>query len=160
MKIVNTLYFHVTMELSQGLFSQIISNFPERGILWKALPGHNEIKEEEINNYIWKNKYSSAWKNFKVLVTWSCPTLCNLMDSSPPGSFVHGISQARILEWVAISSSRGSSRTRDRTRVFCICYIGRQILYHWGTWEAPKEVYVLLNLFVFVLLSCLLLRGS
>ena len=35
-----------------------------------------------------------------------CPTLCNLMDCSPPGSSVHGISQARILEWVAISSSR------------------------------------------------------
>ena len=38
-----------------------------------------------------------------------CPTLCNPMDCSPPGSSVHGILQARILEWVAISSSRGSS---------------------------------------------------
>ena len=39
----------------------------------------------------------------------SCPTLCDLMDCSPPGSFVHGILQARILEWVAIPFSRGSS---------------------------------------------------
>ena len=39
----------------------------------------------------------------------SCPTLCDLVDCSPPGSSVHGILQARILEWVAISSSRGSS---------------------------------------------------
>ena len=39
----------------------------------------------------------------------SCPTLCNPMDNSPPGSSVHGIFQARILKWVAISSSRGSS---------------------------------------------------
>ena len=44
-----------------------------------------------------------------VLVAKSCLTLCNLVDCSPPGSSVHGISQARILEWVAISSSRGSS---------------------------------------------------
>ena len=39
------------------------------------------------------------------------------MDCSPPGSSVHGISQARILEWVAIFSSRGSSRLRDQTRI-------------------------------------------
>ena len=45
----------------------------------------------------------------KKQVTQSCPTLCDPMDSSLPGSFVHGILQARILEWVAISFSRGSS---------------------------------------------------
>ena len=43
------------------------------------------------------------------LVSQSCPTLCNPMDCSPPGSSVHGILQARILEWVAISSFRGSA---------------------------------------------------
>ena len=47
----------------------------------------------------------------------SCPTLCDPMDCSPPGSSVHGILQARILEWVAMPSSRGYSRPRDRTRV-------------------------------------------
>ena len=46
-----------------------------------------------------------------------CPTLCNPMDCSLPGSSVHGIFEARVLEWGAISFSRGSSRTRDRTRV-------------------------------------------
>ena len=45
-----------------------------------------------------------------------CPTLCNPMDCSPPGSSVHGILQARILEWVAYHFSRGSSRPRNRTR--------------------------------------------
>ena len=45
----------------------------------------------------------------------SCPTLGNLEDCSPPGSSVHGILQARILEWVAIPSSRGSSQPRDQT---------------------------------------------
>ena len=56
-------------------------------------------------------------------------TLCNPMDSSPPGSSVHGIFQARILEWVAISYSRESPQSRDQTYISCISYIGRQILY-------------------------------
>ena len=54
------------------------------------------------------------------LVTKSCPTLCHPMNCSPPGSSVHGISQARILEWVAISFSRGSSRPRNQTFVSCL----------------------------------------
>ena len=49
-----------------------------------------------------------------------CLTLDDSMDCSLPGSSVHGISQARILEWVAISSSRGPSQCRDRTHVSCI----------------------------------------
>ena len=53
----------------------------------------------------------------KVLVTQSCVTLCDPMDCSPPGSSVRGILQARILEWVAISFSRGSSPPRDWTWV-------------------------------------------
>ena len=52
-----------------------------------------------------------------VLVTQSCLTLCDPMDCSPPGSSVHGILQARILVWVAILFSKGSSRSRDRTQV-------------------------------------------
>ena len=51
------------------------------------------------------------------LLTQLCPTLCNPMDYSLPGSSVHGILQARILEWTAMSSSRGSSQPRDRTQV-------------------------------------------
>ena len=53
------------------------------------------------------------------VVTQSCPTLCDPMDYSPPGSTVHEIFQARILEWVAISFSRGSSQPRDWTQVSC-----------------------------------------
>ena len=53
-------------------------------------------------------------------VTQSCPTLCDLLDCSLSGSSVCGILQARILEWVAISFSRGSSRPRNRTLVSCI----------------------------------------
>ena len=57
---------------------------------------------------------------------------CNTIDYGLPGS-VHGISQARRLEWVAISFSRGSSQPRDRTHVSCI---GRQTFYHWATRES------------------------
>ena len=70
-----------------------------------------------------------------VLCAQSCPTLCNPLDCSPPGSSVHGISQARILEWVAISYPKGSSRPRDQTSIACISRIGRQILNHWTTRE-------------------------
>ena len=58
-----------------------------------------------------------------------CLTLFDHMDYNPPGSFVHGILQARILEWVAISSSRGSFQPRDRTHVSYVFCIGRQNLY-------------------------------
>ena len=58
----------------------------------------------------------------------SCPTLCDTMDYSLPGSSVQGILQARILERVAISSSRGSSQPRNRTWVSCVSCIGQQIL--------------------------------
>ena len=51
-----------------------------------------------------------------------------------------GILQARILEWVAVSSSRGSSWPWDQTRVFGISCTGRQVLYHWATWEVHKAV--------------------
>ena len=64
-----------------------------------------------------------------------CLILCNPMDYSPPGSSVHGISQARTLEWVAMSSSRGSSQPRDQTHISCIFSIGRQSLYHWAIWD-------------------------
>ena len=57
---------------------------------------------------------------FEVLVAQSYLTLCDPMDSSLPASSVHGIIQARILEWVAISFSRGSSQPRERTPVSCM----------------------------------------
>ena len=64
---------------------------------------------------------------------------CDPMDCSPPGSYVHGIFQARILELVAISSSRGSSWPRNWTPVSCVSCIGRQFLYPCPTWEAHNE---------------------
>ena len=51
-----------------------------------------------------------------------CPTLCDPMDWSPLGSSVHGIFPTRILEWVVIFFTRGSSQPRDRACVFCVCH--------------------------------------
>ena len=59
----------------------------------------------------------------------SCLTLCDPMDCDPPGSSVYGIVQARILEWVAMASSRGSSPPRDGTCVSC--------LLHWQAGSLP-----------------------
>ena len=69
------------------------------------------------------------------LVAQSCLTLCNPMDCSPPGSSVHGMLQARMLAWAAISFSRGSSWPRDPTRASCTA--GR-LFTIWTTREAPK----------------------
>ena len=66
----------------------------------------------------------------------SCLNLCDPMDCSLPGSSVHGIIPTRILEWIAIFSSTGSSRPRDPTYNSCSSCTGRQILYHCVTWEA------------------------
>ena len=57
------------------------------------------------------------------------------MDCNLPGSSVHGMFQARILEWVAISCFRGSSGPRDRTHISSVSCIDWRILYHWATWE-------------------------
>ena len=69
-----------------------------------------------------------------------CPTLCDPVDCSPPDSSVHGILQARKLEWVAIPSCRGSSGPRNRSPVSCISCTDRQILYHRTTQETQLWV--------------------
>ena len=72
-------------------------------------------------------------------VTQSCPTLCDPVDCSLPGSSIHGIFQARMLEWVAISFSRRSSQPRDWSPVSCIAgrhftlWASREVLY--GAWR-------------------------
>ena len=63
----------------------------------------------------------------------SCSTFCDLMDGSPPGFSVHGFLQARILAWVAVPSSRGSSQPRDWTQVSYVC------LLHWQAGSLPLE---------------------
>ena len=75
------------------------------------------------------------------LVTKSYPTLYDSMDYSLPGSFTHEISQARILDWIAIYFSKASSQCRDWT---WSSWIGRQIPYPWATSEAPWCIYLII----------------
>ena len=77
-------------------------------------------------------------------IVQSCPTLCDPMDYSPLGSSVHGIFQEGILEWVAISFSRRSSRPRDWTRVSCI--VGR----HFTVWATREVHYIYMFFFIFL----------
>ena len=82
-----------------------------------------------------------SFSSILVLVAQSCPTLCDPMDYSPRGSSVRGVLQARVLEWVAIPFSRGSSQLRDQTQFSCT---GRQILYRVSQclikpWNSPGK---------------------
>ena len=65
----------------------------------------------------------------------SCLTLCDPMDWGPPGSSVHGILQTRILEWVAMPCTRGSSQPRDQTHFFCVSCIASIFF----TTEPPRK---------------------
>ena len=96
-------------------YSLIRSDQISRSVVSDYLQPH-ESRHARPNMLLWHNIFFKV----KVLVAQSCPTLCNHMDCGPPGSSVHGIFQARILEWIAISFSRGSSQARDQTQVSCI----------------------------------------
>ena len=80
-----------------------------------------------------------------VLVAQLCLTLCDPMDCSPPDSSVLGIFQARILEWVAISFSRGSSWPRNRTCISCVsCFEGR-FFTHWAIGEVLSHPHLIIR---------------
>ena len=101
---------------------------------WGFYELHSFLNQEESS----KINIKSSFKPYDVvcwcfLITKSCLTLCNPMDCSTPGSSVYGIFQAKILEWVAITFSGGSSQPRDQT---CNSCVSRQILYCWATREA------------------------
>ena len=80
--------------------------------IWNSKKGKPTVTESRKAAGSEKVKWSK--------VAQSCPTLWDLLDGSLPGSSVHGIFQAKILEWAAISFSRGSSQHRDRTQISCI----------------------------------------
>jgi len=81
----------------------------------------------------------------------SCLPLCDPKNCAPPGPSVHGILQARILEWVAMPSSRGSSQPRDWTYITCVSCIAGGFFTHWPTNPPgkPTTVYIC-SLFHFI----------
>ena len=126
--------------------------FASAEYLWK------DAQECGTWDYFWRGQVKAQGKEclggeFMCPVSQWFPTLCNPMHGSPPGSSVHGIYQARILKSVAISSSRGSSRPRDRTCVFWGPCIGRWVIYteprgkpHGG--HVPFSIILLHSLFL------------
>ena len=105
------------------------------GISWTELEPC--LRHMLVLSYFFESQFSikgGQWDLFNGgggLVTKLCPTLVTPW-TNPPGTSVRGISQARILEWVAISSSRGSSQPRDQT---CISCIAGGFFYYWATRE-------------------------
>ena len=121
---------------------KIVSNTNVVPILgpWESREGHSN--EWSLDNLIktsvsaTKGEFTELWEAVRVSqVAQLCPYLCDPMGCSPPGSSVHGILQARILEWAAISFSRGSSWPRDWTQVSRIR--GRRFNL-WATREAAS----------------------
>ena len=98
---------------------------------WWGIKLHSNIYAETGPFYQWIFK----WK--KVLVNHLCPTLCDPLDCRVPGSSVHRILQARVLEWVAISYSRGSSWPTDGSQV---SYITSRFFTIWATREAQLQI--------------------
>ena len=109
--------------------------------LLEFFPVHHEDKKELSREMEWsQKKHKSSCENFfssesESEVAQLCPTLCYPVDCSPPGSSIHRILQARILERVAISFSKRSSWPRDRTQVSHIA--GRRFNL-WATREVPN----------------------
>ena len=87
---------------------------------------------------IYTHTHTHTYTHTHTHTNWYCPTLCDRMDCSPLGSSVHGILQSRILEWVAISFSRGSSQQRDQTHVSYVSCIIRWVLYLQNNLESPS----------------------
>ena len=122
-----------------------LPHFYSRELLGAHLPGTPKIFHEPASEYPWC--HPAAWGDPRaqryltgkahsldaccaVLGRFICVRLCEPMEYSLPGSSVHGILQARILEWVAMPSSRGSSQPGDQTLISYVSCIGRWVLDH------------------------------
>ena len=109
------------------------------------LPNHvpasleNDLKDFTVSDAACAEGISLEGKSV-FFVAQSCLTLCDPMDCSPPGSSVHGILQARILEWVAMLSSRGPSPPgTEPTALSSLALAGRLLTISTVAWEAPRE---------------------
>ena len=105
---------------------------------WSPLPIISSFLPPQLSQSFHNPRTPNSMKESESEVAKSCPTLCDPMDCSLPGSTVHGIFQARVLEWGAISFSRRSSQTRDWSWVSHI--VGRHFTI-WATREIPISKY-------------------
>ena len=127
--------------------SSVYGVFLERILEWVAISSSNN------SWYILPNfSPEHTVTDLVVLVVQSYQTLCDPMNCSPPGSSVHGISEASILEWAASSSSKGSSRPRDWTHISCI---GSGFF----TIEPQCDLFIF-NLLILCLMTCARSHGA
>ena len=109
---------------------------------WWTFPFINKHLSEYkmIEGPVWSLRITNVnIGKIQGMCSQSCPAFCDHMDCSQPGSFSHGISQASILEWVAISFSRESSWPREGTHVSCTSCTGKCILYQLSHQESPRQ---------------------
>ena len=146
--------FLTRMQISQETskvvrYSHLFKNFPQFFMI-HTVKGISTINEAEADVFLEFSFFFYDPTDVGNLISQcvcvcaqSCPTLCGLMNGSPPGSSVHGIFQARILDWGAIPFSRGTSQPRDRTWV---SHIADRFLIVW----APKLLtFIFLSSIVF-----------
>ena len=126
-----------------GIGYPFFSNSPPE-FVWRTVSYVSLMEGEEWSNWLFHAAHLYVRKlGWKFIVKWvsevaqSRPTLCDPVDCSIPGFSIHGILQTKILEWVTISFSRGSSQPRDRTWVSCIA--GRRFNL-WATRKARKFI--------------------
>ena len=101
-------------------------------VIWPGLPYYTYTVNEWKMTFVKANHFA-----FRVSVcAQSCPALCNPMDCRPPGSSFHGIFQARILEWVAMPSSKDLPHPGIELASSVPPALAGRLFYHWATWEA------------------------
>ena len=113
-----------------GLTLPSPGDLPDPGIKLPSLRSTALVGKFFITSNTWEAQYIICVCTSESEAAQSCPTLCDPVDYSPPGSSIHGILQARMLEWVAEASSRGSSQSRDGTHVSMSTCLARWVLYH------------------------------
>ena len=125
---------HPTISSSVVPFSSCLQSFPASGLYFNKVqfPRYKRLSYSSLSSVLGVLHSLSHGADYSCWAQ-SYAALCDPIDCSPPGSSVHGILQARILKWVAISHSRGSSQPRDWSCVSCVSCTGSQILHRCTT---------------------------
>ena len=124
--------------------NQVVSWVCNQGGDWSYNPFQIQLKENQLSGSLTDMAVGRMYVHAQLLQ--SCPSLCDPIDCNPPGSSVHGVLQAQILEWVAKPSSRGSSQPRNQTHISYISCIGRRFFTTSTTWEAQEEMCFVLKM--------------
>ena len=132
----DVLYSQQKQDLELTVAQIMNSLLPNSDLNWRK---KGKPLDHDFMWFCFDNNLFIHHNNSESEVAQSCPTLCDPMDCSLPGSSVHGIFQTRVLEWIAISFSRGSSRPRNWTQVSLIAGRCFYHLSHQGSYDKPRQ---------------------